>query len=396
MADADERTDPDHPHHDDGASTQAGDAQHPRSGLTYAGSGVDVDAGDRFANSIQRAMRMTHGPRVLANEGGFAGLLRLDFNEQLFKRNFRDPVLVACTDGVGTKILLAKQLGDWSTVGQDLVAMNVNDLVVQGAEPILFLDYIACHAVEPDVLSPIVEGVAAACRAVGAALLGGETAELNDLYRPGDVDLAGFALGVLELERAIDPDRVEPGDVVIGLESDGVHSNGFSLVRRIVDHAGLDLHARYHDPAPDARDADQTAQATSSPTLGEVLLRPTRLYAGPIVRLLRKYKVKKIVSGMAHITGGGLAGNLRRALHAGVDAHIAADAWPVPPIFPFLQHHGAVDDHEMATAFNMGVGYVLIVRPSFAQSVSRHLEDLGERPHVIGRIVKGAGDVHFT
>jgi len=364
------------------------DSERRSAGLTYADAGVSVEAGDRFAASIQRAMRMTHGPRVISNDGGFAGLLRLDYNETLFKRNYKDPVLVACTDGVGTKLLLASQLGDWRTVGQDLVAMNVNDLVVQGAEPILFLDYIACHSVDQTVLGPIVEGIAGACRAVGAALLGGETAEMNDLYQPGDVDLAGFALGVLELERAIDPDRVEPGDVVIGLESDGVHSNGYSLVRRVVERAGLDL-GRWYDELGRPGDGGPDSPAT----LGDVLLTPTRLYAVSIVRLLRKYKVKKVVSGMAHITGGGLAGNLTRALHAGVDAAVDHDAYPVPPVFGFLQRHGAIDDTEMRRAFNMGVGYALVVRPAFAQSVARHLEALGERPHIIGEIRKGSGKV---
>jgi phosphoribosylformylglycinamidine cyclo-ligase len=350
--------------------------------LTYAGSGVDVEAGDRFARNIQRFMRSTHGPRVLANAGGFAGLLRLDYNETLFKRNYRDPVIVACTDGVGTKLLLAKETGNWRTVGQDLVAMNVNDLVVQGAEPVLFLDYIACHSVDEGVLTDIVEGISNACRVCGAALLGGETAELNDLYREGDIDLAGFAVGVMELERAIDTDRVEPGDVIIGLGSDGVHSNGFSLVRKAIARAGLSLDAWYDELGE---------QADSVRTLGDALLVPTRLYADPITRLLRKYKVKKVVSGMAHITGGGIAGNVERALHGGVNARIDASAWHEPGVFRLLRNRANIADEEMRRAFNLGIGYVLIVRPSFAQSVARHLADLGERPVEIGAITKGSG-----
>ena len=347
-------------------------------GLSYASSGVSIDQGNRFVELIQKHMRNTHGPRVLANEGGFAGLFRLDFNEQLFKRNFKHPVLVASTDGVGTKIKLGIELGRYEELGVDLVAMSVNDLVVQGAEPLFFLDYIAVHQVEPELLEQIVRGIASACRVCDCALLGGETAELNDLYAPGDLDLAGFAVGVLELDRAVDSERVEPGDVVIGLESDGVHSNGYSLVRRIVKAAGLDLHA----PA---------AEVDASRTLGDVLMTPTRLYAASVTKLLRRYRVKKVVSGMAHITGGGLQENLARALHGGVDALIDRGAWPVPAVFQFLQAQGKIDPQEMERVFNMGIGYCLIVRPAFAASIMRHLERFGERGHVIGTIETGSG-----
>lgn len=351
-------------------------------GLTYAESGVSIEEGDRFASLIQQHMRRTHGPRVLANEGGFAGLLRLDFNEKLFKRNFKDPVLVSCTDGVGTKIRIALDMGKFDTIGIDLVAMNVNDLVVEGAEPLLFLDYIAVNKVVPEQLEQVIKGIAEACRVCDAALLGGETAEMGDMYREGDLDLAGFAVGVLELDRAIDSDRVEPGDIVLGLASDGVHSNGYSLVRAVVREAGLDLHKVY--PELDEKQ-----------TLGEVLLTPTRLYAPSIVALLKNYKVKKVVSGMAHITGGGLAGNLDRALHDGVDAKIKAGSWKIPPVFEFLQKHGNIADEEMARVFNMGVGYCLIVRPNFASSVARQLEKSGETVFEIGEIVRGSGTVRI-
>lgn len=349
-------------------------------GLTYAQAGVNIDEGDRFASLIRAHMRRTHGPRVIANEGGFAGLFRLDYNETLFKRNFKDPVLVACTDGVGTKIKLATKLESYETIGQDLVAMNVNDLVVQGAEPLLFLDYIACNKVHPETLERIVSGIADACRTCDTALLGGETAEMPDVYAPGEIDLAGFALGVVELKKATDPTRVEPGDIVIGLESDGVHSNGFSLVRAILREAKLDPRARYDE-------------LDSNRTLGEILLAPTRLYAAPIVTVLRRYRVKKVVTGMAHITGGGLADNLRRALHPGVDAVIDPDSWPIHPIFPFLQSRADIDPEEMNRAFNMGIGFCLIVRPSFADSVAQQLTDLGERTHIIGKVTKGSGAV---
>lgn len=351
--------------------------------MTYAKAGVNIGEGDRFVDMIMQHMRKTHGPRVISNEGGFAGLFRLDFNESLFKRNFKDPVLVACTDGVGTKIRLATQLRKYDTIGIDLVAMNVNDMVVQGAEPLIFLDYIACGKLVPEILERIVFGIAEACRECGCALLGGETAEMPDVYAAGEIDLAGFAVGVAELARVTDAERVEAGDVVIGLESDGVHSNGYSLVRKIVDAAGMDLHKVYpelHKKLP----------------LGEALLTPTRLYAAPIVKLLRRYKVKKVISGMAHITGGGLGDNLERALHPGVDAIIDESSWTPHPVFPFLQKAGRVDDAEMRQVFNMGIGFCLVVRKTFAASVATQLERLGERPHVIGKIVRGTGKVRLN
>ena len=261
--------------------------------------------------------------------------------------------------------------------------MNANDLVVQGAEPLLFLDYIAVHSVEQDILHDLVKGISKGCELAGCALLGGETAEMNDLYKPGDYDLAGFSVGVVELRKATDPARVEPGDVVLGLGSSGVHSNGYSLVRSVIDHAELGLDTIYPELDPDR-------------TLGAVLLEPTRIYAASIVKLLRAYKVKKVVSGMAHITGGGLAANLQRVLHDGVDARIDASAWEVPEVFGFLQRHGGIDDDEMRRVFNMGIGYCLIVRPTFAEGVRRRLERMGESVHRIGLITKGSGRVRLT
>jgi phosphoribosylformylglycinamidine cyclo-ligase len=350
------------------------------SGLTYADSGVSIEAGDKFVGSIGSLLRRTHGQRVIDNPGGFAGLLRLDYNEQLFKHNFTDPVLVACADGVGTKVHLAIEMGKHDTVGIDLVAMNVNDLIVQGAEPLLFLDYIAVHKVEQDVLHDLVRGISDGCKQAGCALIGGETAEMNDLYKPGDYDLAGFSVGVVELKKATDPMRVEAGDIVLGLESSGVHSNGYSLVRSIIKHAKLKLDKVYPELDPDR-------------TLGEVLLTPTRIYADSIVKLLRMYKVKKVISGMAHITGGGLEGNLNRALHDKVDASINLKSWDTPKVFEFLQEQGGIDEAEMRRVFNMGIGYCLIVRPTFAEAVKRKLEKLGESVHVIGKITKGKGVV---
>ena len=357
-------------------------ARRGKGGLTYAQAGVDIDAGDRFTQAIAGFMRRTHGPRVLSNDGGFAGLFRLDFNERLFQRNYKEPVLVAATDGVGTKLRLARDMDTFETVGIDLVAMCVNDLIVEAAEPLFFLDYLAIPRVEHGMLVDLVKGVSLGCEIAGCSLLGGETAELPGIYPEGEFDMAGFAVGVVELRKATSSMKVEPGDVVLGLGSDGVHSNGFSLVRRIIEHAKLDLHTVYPQLDPDR-------------TLGEVLLTPTRIYAQSIVRLLRGYRVKRVVSGMAHITGGGLAGNLERSLHPGVDAVLDRSAWTVPPIFGFLKKQGGIRGPEMDKVFNMGVGYCVIVRPAFADAVADKLARSGERVTRIGSIQPGAGRVRF-
>ena len=364
-------------------SRTTGNDNSPASPLTYASAGVDVSAGDLFVKRIQSHIRRTHGPRVIHNPWGFAGLFRLDYDQHLFRRNYREPVLIACADGVGTKVKISAQLSQYDTIGTDLVAMNVNDLVVQGGEPLIFLDYIACAKLLPERLETVVAGIADACRKCGAALLGGETAEMPDVYDENELDLAGFAVGVVELKRVTDPGRVEPGDIIIGLESDGVHSNGFTLVRRIIEEANLDLTTRYDDLHP-------------GESLGEVLLTPTRLYARPLVRVMRRYTVKRVISGMAHITGGGLAGNIERALHDRVDAVISRSAWAPPPIFKFLSHHGNISQSEMDRVFNQGIGFSVIVRPTFAASIQRQLTRLGERPVVIGCIEKGTGEVRIN
>ncbi len=353
-----------------------------KKGLTYADSGVNIDAGDRVVGMIQSMLKRTHGPRVIGQHGAFAGMFRLDYNEKLFQRNYRDPVLVACTDGVGTKVKLASDMGIYNTVGIDCVAMNVNDLIVQGAEPLFFLDYLGLHCQEPQQTVQIVEGVARGCEIAGCALIGGECAEMPDVYAKGDFDIAGFSVGVVELKRAIDPTRVEKGDVIIGLASDGVHSNGYSLVRKIIATRKLKL--------------DRIYDELGDQTLGDILLTPTRIYVRPIVKLLRQYRVKKVVSGMAHITGGGLPGNLKRALGDDVDARINLKAWDVPPVFSFLQEQGDVEDDEMMRVFNMGIGFVLIVRPTFAKSIMSQLNKSGERATIIGRILSGSGHVRLT
>ncbi len=351
--------------------------------MTYAASGVDIDAGDRMVEMIRRHMQRTYGPRVLDKHGAFAGAFRLDYNERLFKRNYRDPVLLACTDGVGTKVKLACETDKHDTVGIDCVAMNVNDMIVQGAEPLFFLDYIGTHKLEPEKMTQIVKGVADGCQQAGAALLGGETAEMADLYDPGEYDLAGFAVGVCELARMTDEQRIESGDIVLGLAASGPHSNGYSLIRAIVREAELDLNRRYNELDPDR-------------PLGEVLLTPTRIYAKAITRVLRHYRVKRVVNGMAHVTGGGLAANLARALPDNRNAKIDPATWEVPAVFRFLQERGGVEDEEMWRVFNMGIGYCLVVRPNFVGSVTRQLEAAGETVHQIGKINKGNGKVRMT
>ncbi len=354
----------------------------PSEGMTYAESGVDIAAGDELVSRIKTTLRRTHTPRVMGQHGAFAGMFRLDFNESLFKRNYRDPVLVACTDGVGTKVLLAIELNRLNTIGIDCVAMNVNDLIVESAEPLFFLDYLGLSSISPERTAELISGIADGCEIAGCALIGGECAEMPDVYKPGDFDVAGFAVGVVELKRATDPERVEEGDIIIGLGSSGVHSNGYSLVRKIIEKSKLDLKSTYEALGEER-------------TLGEILLEPTRIYAKSITSLVRGYTVKKVVTGMAHITGGGLPGNLGRALPEGLDAHIKVSEWEVPPIFRFLQEHGNVAEDEMFRVFNMGIGYCLIVRPTFADAIERKLKKSGEDVFRLGSIVKGKGEVRL-
>jgi len=348
--------------------------------MTYAASGVDLQAADRAVELMEHHIRRTFGPRVLGAFGGFAGCFRLDYNEKLFKRNFKDPVLVACTDGVGTKVKLASQLKVYDTVGQDLVAMSINDLIVQGAEPLFFLDYIALNKKDPEIAAQMVRGVADGCVLAGCALLGGETAEMPDVYAPGEFDMAGFAVGVMELNKIIDGRDVSPGDVILGVASSGIHSNGYSLVRAIVREAKLDLNKVYPELDPNQ-------------TLGQVLLTPTRIYAESVCSTLRHYKVKQVVTAMANITGSGIPGNVPRTLNPGVNAKIDKKTWEVPPVFRFLQEHGSVEEKEMYDVFNMGIGYVVTVRPAFADSIKTQLEKHGETVKVIGKVVKGTGQV---
>lgn len=349
--------------------------------LTYRAAGVDLDAADAAVDRIAPLVRRTFGPRVLGDYGGFAGAFQLDFNERLLARNYRKPVLVACTDGVGSKVLVASQARRFATVGIDLVAMSVNDLVTSGAEPLFFLDYIAMHRLDPAVVEQLVAGVVEGCELADCALLGGETAEMPSLYAPGHFDLAGFAVGVVERQRMLRPRFVRPGDELIGLPSSGLHSNGYALVRRVLlDEAGLKLTDR--------------PRALGEP-LVDALLRPTRIYTRAVLSVLKCYRARPPINGMAHITGSGLPGNVPRMLPPDCDAVIRRGSWPIPPIFSLLQRHG-VDEEEMYGVFNMGIGFVLAVRPRSTAAVLRALARVGEPALVIGRVRRGRGRVELA
>lgn len=348
--------------------------------ITYEQSGVSIAAGDEMVRQIHSAVASTFGPRVIELPRSFAGLFRLDYDERLFKKNYRQPVLVACTDGVGSKVKLAAMSGRFGSVGIDLVAMNINDMLVQGAEPLFFLDYLAVNKLEPVFVSELVKGISAGCRYSDCALIGGETAEMPDIYGKGDFDMAGFAVGVVERNRIITGSKIRKGDVILGLGSSGLHSNGYSLVRNICfTKAGLSM--------------SEHIEELGGEELGEVLLEPTRIYARPVVKLLSGYKVKKVVHGMAHITGGGLGGNISRVLPGECNAVIKCSSWPRQRIFSFLQEKGPVEEEEMYRVFNMGIGFVLIVAEDFAGSITKKLSSYGEKVYRIGRISSGTGKV---
>ncbi|HUT62311.1 MAG TPA: phosphoribosylformylglycinamidine cyclo-ligase [Phycisphaerae bacterium] len=353
-----------------------------RSGsVTYKQSGVDIAAGDQMIDLIRPLVRRTENPRVLGSIGGFAGLLRLDFREGLFRRNYRDAVLAACTDSVGSKVKVAIQLGRLDTIGIDVVAMNVNDLICCGAEPLLFLDYLGVGRLDPNRMAQIIKGVADGCvQANCCPLLGGETAELPDLYRREDFDLVGFAVGIVERRRIISGSDARPGDVAIALASSGLHSNGYSLARKVLlKRAGF----KFSDRPPELDGA----------SIGEELLSPTMIYVKCVLDILGRYRVKKVVKAMAHITGGGLPGNLPRVLPDGLTVRIKRGSWHVPPIFKLIESAGPVDPLEMTNVFNMGVGFVMIVAPGFAGPIMSRLRRLGQRCWVLGKVRKGGPDV---
>ncbi len=348
--------------------------------ISYKESGVSIDAGDEMVQQIQSAVASTFGPRVIQLHNAFAGMFRLDYDERLFKRNYKNPVLVACTDGVGSKVQLAGKIKKFDTVGIDLVAMNVNDMLVQGAEPLFFLDYLAVHKLEPKIVAELVKGVARGCREANCALIGGETAEMPDTYSVGDFDMAGFAVGVVERKKIITGQIIRKGDVILGLASNGLHSNGYTLVRNICfKKAKLKM-------------TDCLGELDGA-VLGDALLEPTRIYVRSIIKLLLQYKVKRVVHGMAHITGGGLVGNIPRVLPKDCNAAIKKSSWAKHKIFTFLQKTGPVEEEEMFKVFNMGIGFVLIVAEDFANSIAKKLTRSGERVYKIGRITTGTGKV---
>jgi phosphoribosylformylglycinamidine cyclo-ligase len=334
--------------------------------LTYADSGVSIDAGNALVKAIGPLARSTSRPGADAELGGFGGLFDLK------AAGYADPLLVAANDGVGTKLKLAIELGRHEGVGIDLVAMCANDLVVQGAEPLFFLDYFATGKLEPNVAERVVASIADGCRQAGCALIGGETAEMPGMYAPGDYDLAGFCVGAVERGELLDGSRVTPGDAIVGIASSGIHSNGFSLVRRIIAERRWDL----------------AAEAPFLPRvgLGEALLEPTRIYVKPLLPLVRGGLIK----ALAHITGGGLLENIPRVLPEGCRAEIDAGAWEHPPLFALLQDGGAIEPQEMARTFNCGIGMVAIVSADEADAVIARLKESGEKARVIGAIRSGA------
>jgi phosphoribosylformylglycinamidine cyclo-ligase len=324
-------------------------------------------------------MHRTFSPRVLRLDGGFAGLFKLDFASHLFNRNYVDPVLVACTDGVGTKLKVARLTEVHNTVGVDLVAMCVNDAICCGAEPLFFLDYVAMSRDDPPLLEQIVQGISDGCIEADCALLGGETAIMPDMYGAGDYDLAGFCVGVVDRGHLIDGSAIAPGDVVLGVASSGLHSNGFSLVRRVVfDMQGLGI--------------DDHVEELGQ-TVGQALLVPTRIYARCVRQIFGYYKVKSVIHGIAHITGGGVQENLERILPDGARAVIQRDSWAVPNVFSWLQHLGDIDEEEMRRVFNMGLGLVLVISAYYADNVSRLLSDAGLDNWRIGHITDGPKSV---
>ena len=337
--------------------------------LTYKDSGVDIDAGNYSVKLIKDSVKATYRPEVLGDLGGFGGLFALA------AKKYEEPVLVSGTDGVGTKLRLAFMLDKHDTIGQDAVAMCVNDILVQGAEPLFFLDYLAVGKLDPEQVAAVVGGVARACKESGCALIGGETAEMSGFYPVGEYDIAGFSVGVVERSRLITSERVREGDVLLGLPSSGVHSNGYSLVRSICfEHKGFS--------------GDEYIEALGK-TIGEELLTPTRLYPAVCLPLIERFDIH----GMVHITGGGFYENIPRALPEGLAVTVDADAWEMPPIFRLLQEWGNVDWKEMYRTFNMGIGMVLIASPETAGDIQAALAEKGETVYEIGRVTKGGHDV---
>ncbi|AVX19361.1 phosphoribosylformylglycinamidine cyclo-ligase [Carboxydocella sporoproducens DSM 16521] len=336
-------------------------------GLTYKEAGVDIDAGNRAVELIKEKVRKTMRPEVLTDIGGFGGLFALDISK------YRQPVLVSGTDGVGTKLRVAMLMDKHDTIGIDCVAMCVNDILVQGAEPLFFLDYLAVGKLDPEQVAAIVGGIAEGCREAGCALIGGETAEMPGFYPPGEYDVAGFAVGVVDKEKILDGSRVREGMTVLGLASHGLHSNGYSLARKVLlERAGLNLDLYLPELGC---------------TVGEELLKPTRIYVRSLLPLVQEGRI----AALAHITGGGLLENIPRVLPPGLGVELTAGSWPIPPIFDLIEKLGHIAKEEMARTFNLGIGMVAIVAAEEAPAIADRLKAAGEKVYTIGRVVAGAG-----
>ena len=343
-------------------------AEKPR-GLTYAQAGVDIDAGNRMVELIKPLVRATARPGADAEIGGFGGLFDLK------RVGYRDPVLVAATDGVGTKLKVAIETGRHDTIGIDLVAMSVNDLVVQGAEPLFFLDYYACGKLEPEIGAAIVAGISVGCREAGCALIGGETAEMPGVYQGDDYDLAGFAVGAVERDAVLPRNDIVEGDIIIGLASSGVHSNGYSLVRKVIEKTGLP----WTTPAP----------FMPKQNLGNAILTPTRIYVKACLAAIR---ATKAVKGLAHITGGGFPDNIPRVLPKGLGARIDLSRVPMLPVFQWLASEGGIAQNEMLRTFNCGIGMIVVASPKDADAVAKAFTQAGETPVRLGSVIEMSGN----
>ncbi|MSU79009.1 MAG: phosphoribosylformylglycinamidine cyclo-ligase [Gemmataceae bacterium] len=362
--------------------------------LTYESAGVDLKLYEQSLTGMLPLLKRTHSPRVMPPPfplrpgggkkagGGFASLFSLDYNLRLFAQNYRHPVLVTCTDGVGTKLKVAGWMNKHDTVGIDLVAMSVNDAICTGGEPLMFLDYLALPKDDPPLIQQLIKGISDGCIDANCALVGGETAILPDFYKPGDYDMAGFCVGVVERDNIIDGRAIQTGDVVLGLASTGLHSNGYSLARKIVfDHAGLMI----NDYVPEL-----------GKTVGEELLTPTRIYVKAVHAVLKHYPIKKhVVRGLANITGEGLPGNVPRVLPPGKRVFLKRGSWPMPAVFSLLQRLGDVEQAEMDTVFNNGIGFVMIVSRFYADSIQRQLHEHGAPAYVIGDVRDGEPEVEW-
>ncbi len=344
--------------------------------ITYKDSGVDLNAAAEAIKLIKKPVFSTFNKNVLNDLSSYAGLFSFE------KDRFKEPVLVSSTDGVGTKLLLARTTGLLDNIGQDLVAMCINDILCCGATPLFFLDYIACGKLEPHKIETIVESIAASCRICETALIGGEIAEMPDMYKHGDIDLAGFVVGAVDRQQIIKPELVKEGDIILGLASSGIHSNGYSLVREIISGRKLDLTVDYKF---------KTA-GLSGRNLGEILMEPTKLY----FKVSKNFKDRQIkINGMAHITGGGFYENINRVIPDNTDAQIRRGSWEIPEIFEFLQSKGNMAADEMFRVFNMGIGMVYIIGPEYAKTAVALAEESGDAAFIIGQIVKGSGKVRI-